>query len=143
MFFSSSFTVSIRAHFLKSTLSDTDINAPFMLLFSFFISCMPSTKLTPVHLPGRTFLMNTCHSDIPSLLFYLVTFKLLSINLMPATSTLTVPNSYLTLVCFATFPTSICLICGICPPCRMFAAGFLQIPPRDARPYLRLCDCRY
>ena len=28
----------------RSSLSDTDINAPFMLLFSFVISCLPSTK---------------------------------------------------------------------------------------------------
>ena len=32
MFFCSSFTVSIIALFLRSSLSDTDINAPFMLV---------------------------------------------------------------------------------------------------------------
>ena len=52
MFFSSAFSVSIIALFLRSSLSDTDINAPFMLLFSFVISCMPSTKsLSKRHLP--------------------------------------------------------------------------------------------
>ena len=44
MFFTSAFSVSIIALFLRSSLSDPDINAPFMLLFSLVISCMPSTK---------------------------------------------------------------------------------------------------
>ena len=42
--FSSSLTVSIIALFLVSSLSDILMIAPFMLLLSFVISCMPSTK---------------------------------------------------------------------------------------------------
>ena len=44
MFFNSSFTVSIIARFLSSSLSDTLIMAPFMLFLSLVISCMPSTN---------------------------------------------------------------------------------------------------
>ena len=44
MFLSSSFIVSMMALFLSSTLSDTDIMAPFMLFLSLVISCMPSTN---------------------------------------------------------------------------------------------------
>ena len=44
MFLSSSFTVSIMALFLSKSLSETLINAPFMLLFNLVISCIPSTK---------------------------------------------------------------------------------------------------
>ena len=44
MFFSSSLMVSMIARFLSSTLSDTDISAPFMLLLSLVMSCIPSTK---------------------------------------------------------------------------------------------------
>ena len=44
MFLSSSFTVSIMALFLSNSLSETFINAPFMLLFNLVISCIPSTK---------------------------------------------------------------------------------------------------
>ena len=44
IFLSSSFTVSMMALFLSRSLSDTDIIAPFMLLLSFVMSCMPSTK---------------------------------------------------------------------------------------------------
>ena len=43
-FFISSLTVSIMALFLNSILSDILINTPFMLLLSFVMSCMPSTK---------------------------------------------------------------------------------------------------
>ena len=45
MFFNSSFTVSIIARFLSSNLSDTLTKAPFMLLLSLVISCMPSTNM--------------------------------------------------------------------------------------------------
>mgnify|MGYP006922392538 CR=1 FL=1 len=41
MFFNSSFTVSIIALLRRSSLSETLIKAPFMLLLSFVISCMP------------------------------------------------------------------------------------------------------
>ena len=44
IFFNSSFTVSIIARFLSSSLSDTLIKAPFMLFLSLVISCMPSTN---------------------------------------------------------------------------------------------------
>ena len=44
IFFNSSFTVSIIARFLSSSLSDTLIKAPFMLFISLVISCMPSTN---------------------------------------------------------------------------------------------------
>ena len=44
IFLSSSLTVSMMARFLRSSLSESDINAPFMLLFSLVISCMPSTN---------------------------------------------------------------------------------------------------
>ena len=44
IFFNSSFTVSIIARFLSSSLSDTLIKAPFMLFLSLMISCMPSTN---------------------------------------------------------------------------------------------------
>ena len=44
IFLSSSFTVSIMARFLRSSLSESDINAPFILLFNLVISCMPSTN---------------------------------------------------------------------------------------------------
>ena len=58
MCLSSSFTVSIMALFLSKNLSKTLINAPFMLLFNLVISCILSTKLTPMHLPNKTFLIN-------------------------------------------------------------------------------------
>ena len=44
IFFNSSFTVSIIARFLSSSLSDTLIKVPFMLFLSLVISCMPSTN---------------------------------------------------------------------------------------------------
>lgn len=44
MFFNSSFTVSIIARFRRSSLSETLIKAPFMLLLSFMIICIPSTN---------------------------------------------------------------------------------------------------
>ena len=44
MFFSLSLTVSIMARFLSNSLSETLINAPFMLFLSFVINYMPSTK---------------------------------------------------------------------------------------------------
>ena len=44
MFFSSSFTVSMIALLHKSNLSETLVDAPFILLFNFMISCMPSTN---------------------------------------------------------------------------------------------------
>ena len=44
MFFSSSFTISIMALFLSKSLSETLINAPFMLLFNLVISCIPSAE---------------------------------------------------------------------------------------------------
>ena len=44
IFLSSSFTVSIMALFLKSSLSESDISAPFILFFNLVISCMPSTN---------------------------------------------------------------------------------------------------
>ena len=44
IFLSSSFTVSIMALFLSKSLSETLIKAPFMLLFSLVISCIPSTN---------------------------------------------------------------------------------------------------
>ena len=43
MFFNSSFTVSMMARFLSSSLSDTLIKAPFMLFFKF------GNKLYAVH----------------------------------------------------------------------------------------------
>jgi len=64
MFLSSSFTVSIIALFLSSSLSETYIKAPFILFLSFVISCILSTKrllkrflliypLSPTYLPKR------------------------------------------------------------------------------------------
>ena len=50
----------------------------------------------------------------------------------------TVPNSYRALVCSATLPTVICLVWSFCSLGQMFAAGFLQIPPRDGHPCLWL-----
>jgi hypothetical protein len=44
MFFNSSLIVSIKALFLSKSLSETDINAPFMLLFNLVISCILSTN---------------------------------------------------------------------------------------------------
>jgi len=44
IFLSSSFTVSMIALLRNNNLSETLINAPFMLLLSLVISCMPSTK---------------------------------------------------------------------------------------------------
>ena len=44
IFLSSSLTVSIMARFLSSSLSESDINAPFIFLFNLVISCMPSTN---------------------------------------------------------------------------------------------------
>ena len=44
MFLSSSFTVSIMALFLSKSLSETLINATFMLLFNLVISCIPSAE---------------------------------------------------------------------------------------------------
>lgn len=44
IFLSSSFTVSIMALFLSKSLSETLIKAPFILLFSLVISCIPSTN---------------------------------------------------------------------------------------------------
>lgn len=48
IFLSSSLTVSIMARFLRSSLSETDIRAPFILLFNLVISCIPSTNLKHV-----------------------------------------------------------------------------------------------
>ena len=75
IFLSSSLTVSIMVRFLRRSLSESDINVPFILLFNLVISCMPltnnlwkrflhtrkgvlSTKLMPVHLPKSIFLIN-------------------------------------------------------------------------------------
>ena len=44
MFLSSSFTLSIMALFLSKSLYETLIKAPFMLLVSLVISCIPSTN---------------------------------------------------------------------------------------------------
>ena len=44
IFLSSSLTVSIMARFLRSSLSETDISAPFILLFNLVISCILSTN---------------------------------------------------------------------------------------------------
>ena len=73
MFFSSSLTVSIIALFLVSSLSDILMIAPFMLLLSFVISCIPSTKrrwnsslpiypLSPTSFPYRNSTKALCSS---------------------------------------------------------------------------------
>ena len=49
IFLSSSLTVSIMALFLRSSLSESGINDPFILLFSLVISCMPSTNSLSNH----------------------------------------------------------------------------------------------
>ncbi|MBR3456215.1 MAG: hypothetical protein IKH26_12950, partial [Bacteroidaceae bacterium] len=64
-------------------------------------------------------------------------------HLMPATFTLTVPNSYRAWACFAALPTAPRLVCGFCPSGQMFAVSFFQIPPRDGHPCSWLCDSRY
>ena len=46
---------------------------------------------------------------------------------MPATFTLTVPNSYRALACLAALPTAPRLVCGFCPSGQMFAVSFFQI----------------
>ena len=69
--------------------------------------------------------------------------RAMSFHLIPATFTPTVPNSNGALVCSATLPTVICLLCGSCSSGQMFAADFFQIPPRDGHPCLGLCDSRY
>ena len=44
IFLNSSLTVSIMARFLRSSLSESGISAPFILLFNLVISCMSSTN---------------------------------------------------------------------------------------------------
>ena len=58
-FFSSSFTGSVIALFLRSSLSDTDINAPFMLLFSFSF-CL---KRIFCHLCIKNFAKIICNTE--------------------------------------------------------------------------------
>ena len=66
IFFNSSLTVSIMALFLKRSLSETLIKAPFILLLSFVISCIPFTNnlwksswpiyhLSPTNFPMQSF----------------------------------------------------------------------------------------
>jgi len=62
---------------------------------------------------------------------------------MPASFTLTAPNSYWALVWRATLPTVKCLIWSSCSSGQIFASSFLQIPPRDGHPCYWLCDSRY
>src|SRR5690625_4002253 len=45
---------------------------------------------------------------------------------------------YRTLVCFATSSSILSLICSFCSSGRGFAADFLQIPPHDGHPCLKL-----
>ena len=47
------------------------------------------------------------------------------------------------LVCLATLPTDSCLICSFCSSDQRFAADFLQIPPHDGHPCLKLCTWHY
>ena len=74
MFLSSSFTVSIMALFLRKSLSETLIKAPFRLLFNLVISCIPSTNslwkrflpmypLSPTGLPYMKSI-NALHSSV-------------------------------------------------------------------------------
>src|SRR5690606_18551416 len=47
-------------------------------------------------------------------------------------------GQYRTSVCSGTLSISIGLVCSFCPSGQDFAAGFLQIPPRDGHPCLKL-----
>src|SRR5690606_1904629 len=47
-------------------------------------------------------------------------------------------GQYRTSVCSGTLSISIGLVCRFCPSGQDFAAGFLQIPPRDGHPCLKL-----
>src|SRR5690606_5743906 len=47
-------------------------------------------------------------------------------------------GQYRTSVCSGTLSISMGLVCSFCPSGRDFAAGFLQIPPRDGHPCLKL-----
>ena len=49
-----------------------------------------------------------------------------------------VPDSNRALFCLANSPAHSGLVCGFCSSGRDFAAGFLQIPPRDGHPCLWL-----
>ena len=69
--------------------------------------------------------------------------RALSFHLIPTSFTPTVPNSYRALVCSATLPTVICLVWSFCSLGQMFAASFLQIPPRDGHPCSWLYNSRY
>jgi len=69
--------------------------------------------------------------------------RALSFNLIPTSSTPTVPNSYRTLICCAILSTVTCLIWSFCSLGQMFAAGFFQISPYDEHPCSWLCNSRY
>src|SRR5690606_29122198 len=47
-------------------------------------------------------------------------------------------GQYRTSVCSGTLSISMGLVCSFCPSGQDFAAGFLQIPPRDGHPCLKL-----
>ena len=65
IFLSSLLTVSIMARFLRSSLSESGINAPFIFLFNLVISCMPSTNsLSKRFLPMYPYRRQAFHLSI-------------------------------------------------------------------------------